>query len=264
MSSLINKIILITGAAGGNGEATAKQYLELTNGQVKLILIDINIDKLAVLKNQYLNTYDNLKNEDIYISYGDMSKPERIHEFFNKIPSNLIDNLDVLINNAGLARGLDRVGDAKQNDIDIMYATNVLGLITLTQLVVPIFKKNDKGDIIMLGSLAGRDPYPGGASYCSTKAAVRAFTTALRKELINYGVRVVLIEPGIINTNFSLTRFDGDEDRANGVYKEYEPLAADDIADLIVYVTSRRRNCAISEILILPTHQATMSDKAWR
>lgn len=264
MSRLDNKIVLITGAASGNGEATTREYLKKTEGKIKFILIDINETRLNELKKEYLSKYSSLKDDDVYVSFGDLSKSEKIHEFFNKIPKDLVDNLDILINNAGLARGLEKVGEINQKDIDLMYSTNIVGLITLTQLVVPIFKKNNKGDIIQLGSLAAEDPYPGGSAYCCTKAAVAAFTASLRKELISYKIRVVLIEPGIIKTNFSKTRFDGDESKVNNVYKDYEPLCAEDIADLIIYITSRRENCAISEVIILPTHQATMSDKAYR
>ncbi|CCH45399.1 3-oxoacyl-[acyl-carrier-protein] reductase [Wickerhamomyces ciferrii] len=264
MSRLDNKIVLITGAASGNGEATTREYLKKTEGKIKLILIDINENRLKDLKNEYLQKYTNLTNDDVYTSYGDLSKSEKIHEFFQKIPKSLIENLDILINNAGLARGLEKVGEIDQKDIDLMFSTNILGMITLTQLIVPIFKKNNKGDIIQLGSLAAEDPYPGGSAYCATKGAVSTFTTSLRKELINYNIRVSLIEPGIIRTNFSNTRFNGDETKVNNVYKDYEPLNADDIADLIIYITSRRENCSVSQVVILPTHQATMSDKAYR
>lgn len=264
MSRLDNKIVLITGAASGNGEATTREYLKKTEGKLKLILIDINESRLNELKSEYLSKYPTLQQNDVYVSYGDLSKTEKIHDFFNKIPKELLENLDILINNAGLARGLEKVGEIDQKDIDLMYSTNILGLITLTQLVVPIFKKNDKGDIVQIGSLAAEDPYPGGSAYCSTKAAVAAFTASLRKELISYNIRVILIQPGIIRTNFSKTRFNGDESKVENVYKDYEPLDANDIADLIIYITSRRQNCAISEVIILPTHQATMSDKAYR
>jgi len=265
MTRLDDKIVLITGAASGNGEATTREYLKKTEGKIKLILIDLNEARLLDLKKEYLNKYPGvLKDDDVYVGYGDLSKTDNIYEFFSKIPTSLIENLDILINNAGLARGLEKVGEIIQKDIDLMYSTNIIGMITLTQLVVPIFKKNNKGDIIQIGSLAAEDPYPGGSAYCSTKAAVGAFTTSLRKELINYNIRVCLIQPGIIKTNFSHTRFNGDESKIENVYKDYEPLCAEDISDLIIYITSRRENCSVSDVVILPTHQATMSDKAYR
>jgi 3-hydroxy acid dehydrogenase/malonic semialdehyde reductase len=264
MKSLVNKIALITGAASGVGNKTASDYLAETDGRIKLILVDINIEALEKQRIEYLKTYTNLSESDIYVTYGNLSKTELIHDFFNKIPRELIENLDILINSAGLARGLDRVGNVKQQDIDMMYATNILGLMTLTQLVVPIFQKLNKGDIVNIGSLAAEDPYPGGAAYCSSKAAVKTYTTSLRKEMINYDIRVVLIEPGLINTNFSLTRFSGDKSKADKVYSDYEPLSPSDISSLIIYVTSRPAHCAVSEVVILPTRQATMSDKAYR
>jgi NADP-dependent 3-hydroxy acid dehydrogenase YdfG len=262
--SLLGKTILITGAASGNGLELTKEYLKKTEGNVKLILIDINAARLDELKLEYQNKYKTLTDDNIYASYGDLSSNDRIIEFFNKIPSHLINDLDILVNNAGLAKGLDRIGDIKQSDIDLMFNTNTLGLISLTQLVVPIFKKNDKGTVVNICSLAAEDPYPGGGAYCASKAAVKTFTFVLRRELINYNIRVVLITPGIIKTNFSNVRFEGDTDKANGIYKDYEPLDPADIADLVVYITSRRTNVTISEAIILPTHQATMSDKAWR
>ncbi|CDR41220.1 CYFA0S06e04192g1_1 [Cyberlindnera fabianii] len=264
MNNLENKIALITGAASGVGLNTTKDYLKASNGSMKFILVDLNIKELERLKNEYLSLYPDMKDDDIYVTFGDLSSREKIDEFFEKIPAPLIDNLDFCVNSAGLARGLDRVGSIKQNDINLMFNTNILGLMTMCQLVVPIFKKNNKGTIVNIGSLAGEDPYPGGAAYCSSKAAVKAFNTALRKELVNFDIRVILIEPGLVNTNFSLTRFDGDTTKADSVYKDYEPLAPTDVSDLIVYVTSRRTNCAVSDIVILPTRQATMSDKAYR
>lgn len=264
MKSLVGKVALITGAASGVGQNTASDYLADTEGRMRLVLVDLNIEALQRQKGEYLLSYPCLTESDIYITFGDLSQNSKIVEFFKKIPKDLVDNLDILVNSAGLARGLERVGDASSADIQLMYNTNILGLMGLTALVVPIFKRRNKGDVINIGSLAGEDPYPGGAAYCSSKAAVKAFTTSLRKELINYDIRVVLISPGLISTNFSLTRFGGDKSKADGVYKDYEPLSPSDISDLVVYVTSRRQNCAVSDIVILPTRQASMSDKAYR
>lgn len=139
-----------------------------------------------------------------------------------------------------------------------MMDTNVHGLINMTQVVLPIFKSRPdggSGDIINLGSIAGREGYPGGSIYCATKAAVRTFTEALRKELIDTKIRVMVIDPGQVETEFSLVRFAGDKDKAEAVYKGGEPLTPEDIAEIIVFMAGRRRNVVIADTLVFPCHQ---------
>jgi 3-hydroxy acid dehydrogenase/malonic semialdehyde reductase len=139
-----------------------------------------------------------------------------------------------------------------------MFATNVTGLITLTQEVIKIYKtrpNNGAGDIINIGSIAGREGYPGGSIYCATKAAVRTFTTALRKETINSRIRVIEIDPGQVETEFSVVRFYGDKSKADKVYEGVDPLTPDDIAEVIVFAAGRRENVVIADTLIFPQHQ---------
>lgn len=145
-------------------------------------------------------------------------------------------------------------------DIDVMFATNVTGLINMTQAILPTFKTRPdggRGDIINIGSIAGREPYQGGSIYCATKAAVRSFTDALRRELISTRIRVIEVDPGQVETEFSLVRFNGDQEKAKKVYEGVEPLTPDDIAEVVVFTAGRRENVVIADTLIFPNHQVS-------
>ena len=161
--------------------------------------------------------------------------------------------------NSGLVKGVDQAPNIKEEDINVMMDTNVTGLINMTQAILPIYKRRDeggRGDIINIGSIAGRDPYPNGSIYCATKAAVRAFTDAMRRELIATRIRVMEIDPGQVETEFSVVRFYGDKAKADAVYKGCEPLTPDDIAEVVVFAAGRRENVVIADTLIFPSHQA--------
>lgn len=163
------------------------------------------------------------------------------------------------ITSSGLVKGVDKAPEIKEEDINVMMATNVTGLINMTQAVLPIFKARGSdggaGDIINVGSIAGREPYPGGSIYCATKAAVRSFTDAMRRELIATRIRVMEIDPGQVETEFSVVRFYGDKSKADAVYAGCEPLAPADIAEVIVFAAGRRENVIIADALIFPNHQ---------
>ncbi|CUM63702.1 uncharacterized protein PRCAT00001286001 [Priceomyces carsonii] len=252
---LANKTILITGASSGIGEATAKEFAAASNGQIKLILTARREEKLQKLSSLLCHQYPSIK---IHPSKLDVSVSNTIAPFINLLPTEFAD-IDVLINNAGKALGKALVGSIKDEEINGMFDTNVLGLIHMTQAVMPIFKKKNRGDIVNIGSIAGREPYPGGAIYCATKASVRYFSLALRKETINTGIRVLEIDPGAVETEFSLVRFGGDAEKAKEVYSGTEPLTGEDIAEIIVFGVSRRANTVIAETLVFPTHQAGAS-----
>ena len=167
--------------------------------------------------------------------------------------------------NSGLVKGLARAPSIEQADIDTMFSTNVTGLIAMTQAILPIFLSrpaatsdglSGAGDIINVGSIAGREPYAGGSIYCATKAAVRSFTDALRKELIATRVRVIEIDPGQVETEFSVVRFYGDKDAAKKVYEGVDPLTGEDIAEVVVFAATRRENVVIADTLVYPSHQA--------
>jgi len=188
----------------------------------------------------------------------DVSKPSEIKGFVESLPTEFKE-IDVLVNNAGLVKGTAKAPDILEEDIDTMISTNVTGLINMTQAIMPIFKKREdggRGDIINIGSIAGREGYPGGSIYCATKAAVRTFTDALRRELIATRIRVMEVDPGQVETEFSVVRFYGDKAKADAVYAGCEPLTPDDIAEVIVFNAGRRENVVIADTLIFPNHQA--------
>lgn len=162
---------------------------------------------------------------------------------------------------SGLALGMDQAPNIKPSDLSTMMSTNVLGLINTTQAILSIMKSRGakgSGDIINIGSIAGRTPYAGGSVYCASKAAVRSFTDALRKELAETRIRVMEIDPGKVQTEFSTVRFYGDQEKADGVYKAFEPLTPGDVAELVVFAAGRRENVVIADALICPNHQVCL------
>jgi NADP-dependent 3-hydroxy acid dehydrogenase YdfG len=252
---LQGKVILITGASAGIGEQTALDFAEVSNGEIKLILTARRQEKLDALKSILENLYPKIK---VYISKLDVSDLKDIDDFFEQLPKEYSE-IDILVNNAGKAQGLDQIGDIRQVDVNTMFDTNVIGMIAITQKVLQGMKERNRGDIVQLGSIAGRDPYPGGGIYCATKAALRSFSHSLRKELISTKIRVIEIDPGNVETEFSNVRFFGDKERAKKVYEGTEPLVAKDISDLIIFTTTRRENTVIAETLIFSTNQASAS-----
>lgn len=250
---LAGKTVLLTGASAGIGKATALELVGAAQGNLKLVLAARRVDKLNELKQAIEAEFPACQVVALPL---DISKVETIPAFMESIPQGFGD-IDVLINNAGMVFGTEKVGDILQSDLDTMFMTNVLGLITLTQAVVPGMKQRGRGDIMNLGSIAGRDPYPGGSVYCATKAAVSSFTHALRKELIDTRIRVFEVQPGAVETEFSIVRFKGDKSKADAVYKGTQPLVAEDIAEVITFALTRRENMVIAESLVFPSHQAS-------
>ncbi|CAH2351923.1 NADP-dependent 3-hydroxy acid dehydrogenase [[Candida] railenensis] len=252
---LANKIVLVTGASSGIGEATAKEFAAAANGQLRLILTARRQDRLEELSKQLSKTYPGIK---VHTAGLDVSKIETIKPFISGLPTDFAD-VDILINNAGKALGRANVGEIEETDIQDMFQTNVLGLITITQAILPLMKKKNSGTIVNLGSIAGRDPYPGGSIYCATKSAVKFFSHSLRKELINTKIRVLEVDPGAVETEFSVVRYGGDEKLAAATYAGMEPMVASDIAEVIVFGATRRENTVIAETLVFPTAQASVS-----
>lgn len=250
---IANKIVLITGASAGIGEATAKEIAATANGNIKLILTARRKEKLEKLASDLKTEFANIK---VLVVELDVSKTDTIRPFVESLPKEFAD-IDILINNAGLALGRDPVGTILDQDMSNMFQTNVLGLITLTQAVLPIMQNKNSGDIINIGSIAGRDPYPGGGIYCPTKASVKSFSHVLRKELISTKIRVIEIDPGNVETEFSKVRFKGDEEKAKAVYAGTEPLYADDIAEFIVFAITRKEKTVMAETLVFSTNQAS-------
>ncbi|CDK28823.1 unnamed protein product [Kuraishia capsulata CBS 1993] len=252
-SRLAGKVVLITGASAGIGLATAKEFASAANGSIKLVLNARRLDNLNKLKSELLAAYPSLK---IHAGVLDVSKVDTIKPYLDSLPDEFKE-IDILVNNAGKALGLDKVGSIDPADVTTMFETNVIGMVAITQLVLQGMKERNRGDIVQLGSIAGREPYPGGSIYCATKASLRFFTHALRKELVDTKIRVMEIDPGNVETEFSLVRFKGDAERAKSVYADTEPLVAEDIAELIVFGCSRRENTVVAETLVFSTNQAS-------
>jgi NADP-dependent 3-hydroxy acid dehydrogenase YdfG len=169
----------------------------------------------------------------------------------------LLGRLDILVNNAGLAAGLDPVQTADPEDWDQMIDTNVKGLLWVTRTVLPGMVERRRGDVVSIGSVAGHQPYGGGSVYAATKFAVRAINDALRYDVLGTGVRVINVEPGLAETEFSLVRFKGDESRAKQVYRGTRPLAAEDVADAVAWAVTRPPHVNVQQILLMPTDQAS-------
>lgn len=268
---LAGKTVLITGASSGIGKATALELASAAQGNLKLILAARRLDLLEALK---MTIQAEFPQCEVLVRPLDISKwyieEESIPNFIKSIPKEFAE-IDVLVNNAGMVLGNEKVGEIKQSDIHTMFNTNVMGLITLTQAILPGMKSRGpsksstsgtggtvgKGDIVNLGSIAGRDPYPGGSIYCATKAAVSSFSHALRKELIDTRIRVIEVQPGACETEFSLVRFRGDQSKADAVYEGTEPLLPEDVAEVITFALTRRENTVVAESLVFPSHQAS-------
>ena len=243
------KTILITGATSGIGLAAAKK---LANDKNQLILCGRRQQKLDEISKE-LSAITNV----LSLCFNVSDKNE-----VNKILENLPDefsSIDILINNAGNAHGLDTIQEGSLEDWDNMIDSNVKGLLYVSRVIMPTMIENQNGHIINIGSLAGREVYKKGNIYCATKHAVNAISKAMRIDLNKTGIKVSEINPGLVETDFSNVRFKGDSDRAEKVYQGYKALQADDIADIIEFVINRPSHVNIADILVLPQAQATSS-----
>ena len=246
----MKKIVLITGATSGIGEACARKFAQ--NGD-KVILTGRNQVRMTAIA-------DELKAQgaEVLTLMFDVRDREAARQAIESLPAEW-QEIDVLVNNAGLALGLEPEFEGNSDDWDGMIDTNVKGLLTMTRLIVPGMVARDRGHIINIGSVAGDAAYAGGNVYCATKAAVKALSDGLRIDVANTAVRVTNLKPGLVETNFSNIRFHGDSDRAANVYKGIKPLTGDDIADVAVYAANAPEHVQIAEVLILATHQASGS-----
>ena len=243
----MNKIVLITGATSGIGLACARKFA--ANGD-KLILTGRNEQRLAEIKKK-------LDAEVVTLAF-DVRNCEEAEKQISSLPADW-QNIDVLVNNAGLALGLEPEYEGDLDDWGTMIDTNIKGLLIMTHLVVPGMVKRNHGHIINVGSVAGDAAYAGGNVYCATKAAVKALSDGLRIDVADTAIRVTNLKPGLVETNFSNVRFRGDNERAANVYKGIKPLTGDDIADVAVYAANAPAHVQIAEVLILATHQASGS-----
>lgn len=246
----MKRIALITGASSGIGEACARKFAE---GGYDLILTARRAEKLAELKAELEAEGTKVKTLTFDVRDAEAAETavDSLEPEWRKI--------NVLINNAGLALGLDKEYEGDPDDWNTMIDTNIKGLLTMTRLIVPGMVERNEGHVINIGSVAGDAAYAKGNVYCATKAAVKTITDGLRIDLAETAVRVTNLKPGLVETNFSNVRFHGDNQRADSVYKGITPLTGADIADVAFYAASAPKHVQIAEVLILATHQASGS-----
>lgn len=238
------KTALITGATSGIGLGCARRFAK---GGWRLIITGRKQDLLNKIKTEV--------GVPVLTLCFDVRDRDAARKAVESIPEEW-KPIDLLINNAGLAQGLEPEYEGDPDDWDRMIDTNIKGLLTMTRLIVPDMVRLDHGHVINIGSVAGDAAYAGGNVYCATKAAVKAITDGLRIDVANTSVRVTDLKPGLVETNFSNTRFHGDTERAANVYKGIKPLNGDDIADVAFYIASAPPHVQIAEVLVLATHQA--------
>lgn len=240
---------LITGATSGIGEACAHLFAQQG---YRLILVARRAEKLNVLAKHFTAKYG----IEIKTLVADVRDKVVVSQALESLPADW-KQTDVLINNAGLSRGLDPIDKGETEDWDAMIDTNVKGLLYVTKIVSNWMINYKKGHIVNIGSIAGKEVYPNGNVYCATKHAVDALNKGMRMDLLPHGIKVTAINPGMVETEFSQVRFHGDEERARKVYEGLEPLLAPDIADAIWFAVSRPAHVNINDMLIMPSAQAS-------
>ena len=243
-------IALITGATSGIGESCAHKFAQ---AGYNLIVTARHSDLLASLKRKLER-----QGVEVLPLVFDVRDRKDAHDAIAGLPQEWAE-VDVLVNNAGLARGLEPEYEGNMDDWDEMIDTNIRGLLTMTRLIVPAMVARNHGHIINIGSVAGDAAYAGGNVYCATKSAVKSISDGLRIDVAHTKVRVTNIKPGLVETNFSRVRFHGNEDRADKVYQGIKPLTGDDVADVVLYAVQAPEHVQIAEVLVLATHQASGS-----
>ncbi len=243
------KTAFITGATAGIGESCA--HLFAKNG-FRIVLNGRNPEKLKALTDVLVEKY----NVPIIPVCFDVRDREAVRTAIEGLPAD-VRGVDVLVNNAGLVLGVDKEHEGNLEEWDIVLDTNIKGLLNVTRLLVPYMVERRMGHIINIGSIAGDAAYAGGSVYCASKAAVKALTDGLRIDLVDTPLRVTNIKPGLVETNFSITRFHGDKAAADKVYQGIRPLTGDDVAEVVYWTATAPSHIQIAEVLLLPTHQAT-------
>jgi len=241
------RIVLITGATSGIGEATARL---LARNDFRIILCGRRQDRLNALKSEIA------KLTEVTTLSFDVRDQKEVERSVATLSSEW-KNVDVLINNAGNAHGFDPIQSGKLEDWDAMMDINVKGLLYVSREIIPVMTERQSGHIINLGSIAGKEVYPSGNVYCASKFAVDALTRGMRMDLNAYGIKVTSINPGLVETEFALVRFKGDEEKASNVYKGMKPLVAEDIADIIRYTLMAPDHVVLADITVFPKAQAS-------
>jgi NADP-dependent 3-hydroxy acid dehydrogenase YdfG len=247
MTEMKNKIVFVTGASSGIGKSCARIFAK--NG-AKLLLCARREDRLNKISQELESKFGT----DIYSFPLDVRNRVEVDRAIDALPEKW-QKIDILINNAGLARGLSKLHQGLIDDWDEMIDTNVKGLLYISRKIIPGMVERNSGDIINIGSIAGHEVYPGGAAYCASKHAVDAVTKGLRMDLVDTSLRVCTVDPGLVETEFSIVRFHGNTDRANSVYEGLKPLTGDDIAETVFYCASRPAHIQIAEVILFPTAQ---------
>jgi 3-hydroxy acid dehydrogenase / malonic semialdehyde reductase len=242
---LIDRTVLITGASSGIGAACARAF---AGAGARLVLCARRADRLAEVAGAL--------DAEVHQATLDVRDRAAVDAFLSDLPAAWSD-LDLLVNNAGLAAGFGPLQEGDPEDWDRMLDTNVRGLLNITRPVARAMAGRGRGHIINIGSIAGRETYPGGAVYCASKAAVDRITKGLRMDLLGTGVKVSTIDPGMVETEFSVVRFAGDRERASEVYEGMTPLTPDDVAEAVLWVADRPAHVQVADIVIFPTDQAS-------
>ncbi|MCL5030997.1 MAG: SDR family NAD(P)-dependent oxidoreductase [Bacteroidetes bacterium] len=251
MGALTNKIVFITGATSGIGKACAEEFAK---EGANLILSARRIDKLNEISESLKNKYG-IKTYSFKL---DVRNAEEVRRTISSLPEEW-RKIDILINNAGLARGYSKIVDGEISHWEEMIDTNVKGLLYVTRQILPLMVERKSGHVINIGSTAGHEVYPNGNVYCATKFAVNALTQAIRMETIDKNIRVTTVDPGMVLTNFSNVRFSGDTERANKIYEGVKPLTAEDVARTILFCATQPEHVNISEIILTPIQQASVA-----
>jgi 3-hydroxy acid dehydrogenase / malonic semialdehyde reductase len=247
----MKKIVLITGATSGIGEATA---LLLAENNFDLIITGRRSDRLALLQKKIGQTP-----AKVYSLNFDVRNREETEKAIKSLPPEW-QRIDILINNAGLAVGLSGINDGVPDDWDRMIDTNIKGILYISRITSAKMMERKSGHIINISSIAGKETYPMGNVYCATKHAVQSLTKGMRLDFLNHGIKVTSVCPGAVDTEFSLVRFKGDDQKAKKVYEGFKPLSARDIAETILFVITRPEHVNIDDILVMPTAQAYSRD----
>lgn len=246
----MNKYVFITGATSGFGEACATIFAQ--NGW-NLIITGRRENRLTELSERLVKTFAVKVNSLCF----DVRNLQEVNNAVDSLPLEIKNSIEILINNAGLAVGRGPIDTGLIEDWERMIDTNIKGLLYISKAIIPFLKENKKGHIFNLGSIAGKEVYPGGNVYCATKHAVDALSKAMRIDLVEHSIKVTNIAPGAADTEFSIVRFKGDKDTATSVYDGFEPLVAQDIAETIYFVATRPQHVTINDLTIMPTAQAS-------
>ena len=243
------EIVLVTGATSGIGLACAEKFAE--NGH-PLIITGRRADRLQKIQLSLREKHG----VEVLTLHFDVRDKNAVFESLASLPDRW-KNIGILINNAGLAVGLNPIQEGEIDDWERMIDTNIKGLLYVTRAVLPAMAKRKKGHIVNIGSIAGKEVYPNGNVYCATKFAVDALTKAIRIDAVQYGIKVTQVAPGAVETEFSVVRFKGDKEKADSVYKGYEPLHPEDIASVVYFSASLPEHVTINDMVIMPTAQAS-------